>query len=232
MQKKLYNIISIAVFVLVVSGAGYYFYSQRQQPTEDTVVVSDTESFFTLVNYDDAIPQEKVEDLTNRFTIFKERVIQNEKDILSWSKMGVIKKAFNDFDGAEAIWLHASDLDPFNSFTFANLADLYHYFKKDSQKAKKYYKLAIKNDLTNEQLYIEYARLLFLQMNDPKLAETVLTDAIDTIPQAFGARVSLADIYERQGMIGKAIEQIQQLADEYPDNNAVKEELARLKKLQ
>lgn len=237
MQTNKTTLISTIILVLIIAGAGYYWYTQQaKEPADQTSdqpqTQTDTERLFSLTNYDETIDPSAEEELRSRFAIFKQRVLENEQDIESWAKMGIIKKSFFDFDGAEEIWLHATEINPSNIFTYTNLADLYHYFKRDPEKAKANYKLAIQNDPFNEQLYIEYARLLFGVLDDANLAETVLQDGIEIITEPFGVRVALADLYEQQGKIDLAIEQIEILTQEYPDNQAVLEELDRLRNLE
>ncbi|MEK7203306.1 MAG: hypothetical protein AAB653_03245, partial [Patescibacteria group bacterium] len=114
------NIIFIAIIGLLVFGAAFYFWKNpfASQPERKN-------NFFEFNNYNSGLTEKQVNELLATFTATKQALASNPEDFDAWLSLGGVKKTLRDYQGAEEIWLHLSEIRPVNSLSFNNLGDLY-----------------------------------------------------------------------------------------------------------
>ena len=146
-----------------------------------------------------------------------------------WIAVGVIKKFFNDYEGARDVWEYAGILYPDNALSFANLGNLYGFYLKDSAKAEFNFLRAIKNDAYQVNYYVSLADFYnhILTSKRDKVPE-VLLDGLEKIKDA-NLFLNLATYYRDIGDKTNAIKYYQEVLNIEPDHVGIKEEMVKLK---
>jgi len=198
--------ISIIALILALGIAGFFIYRDLRPTTQESI-----DKYFDFQVYDETLEQGTIDiKFKEPFNELVAELRNNPDDFNRWVQLGVIKKAVNDFKGAEEIWLYADTLRPGNSITTANLADLYQNFLKDNDKAEEWYLETIKRDKTDLQSARNLANFYLYTLNRGDDAIKILQDALQTNPQSLDTLAALAVTYEETEQFQAAIDTWQQ----------------------
>ncbi|MFY9493294.1 MAG: hypothetical protein WAP55_02360 [Minisyncoccia bacterium] len=146
-----------------------------------------------------------------------------------WIAVGVIKKFFNDFEGARDAWEYAGILYPANALSFANLGNLYGFYLHDNARAEFNFKKAIANDPYQVGYYIGFADF-YKNVYTAKKSEApkILLEGISVIKDV-NLMLALATYYRDEGDKTNALKYYQEVLKLSPDQPGVAEEIDRLK---
>lgn len=228
-MKKNYIIIAESVlFLAVVAGATYYFVCKKN--TEEWEGKKISESYFEFNVKNENIPQDKLDQFYNKFTIAKSAIEDDADNFNAWKDLSVVKKSIGDYEGARDAWLHMNDMRPENRISFGNLGDLYTHFIVDYPRAVEQYRRAIKND----PAYIDFYRSVFQIYNEywlekKDLAEGILLEGLEKNPDNSDLLALLAGYYTENGKKEDAVKTYEKLIEIMPENEAAKAELEKLK---
>ncbi len=146
-----------------------------------------------------------------------------------WIAVGVIKKSFNDYEGARDAWEYANILYPSNGLSFANLGNLYGFYLRDNEKAELNLKKAIANDPYQPSYYIGLAD--FYKVVDVskkgKVPEVILS-GLDRVKDV-NLYLYLASYYRGMGDKVNAVKYYQEVLKMSPDQAGIQKEIDRLK---
>lgn len=135
----------------------------------------------------------------SQFATAQAAIKANKYDFDGWVLLGAMRKQAGDYKGAETDWQYVSKLYPANPVSFANLADLYHFFLKDYSKAAAAYEQAIKNN--PKQVYL-FENFYLLSNEYPAAGSKVVTAfsaAIKQHPEVPHLQLWLARYYKSVG---------------------------------
>ena len=140
---------------------------------------------------------------------------QNSNSPNAWNRLGTIKKVIGDYQGAEAAWLKANEINPKNSISFAALGELYGFELKQPVKAEQMYLIAIANEPDEMNWYLNLSEILL--------------KGLQALPGNVTLTANLATYYKDINDIPRAIEWYEKLLKISPGNEAAKQDLAALK---
>lgn len=212
----------ITIIIIIIIGLTVYYF----MPQEKAV------NYFEFTIMDQELPQDKIDKYTNRFNEATLALKEDPDDFNSWLSLASAKKQVGDYKGAEEIWIHAGEIRPLNSTSFANLANLYAYFLIDYDKAEEAYFKAIENSSGEEVSVIHYSnfyQFYLYQLKDFDKAEAILLESIVRNSNRSDLPATAGYFYKDQGDIQKAIEYFTKSLEINPDNAQVKTELEKLK---
>lgn len=146
-----------------------------------------------------------------------------------WIAVGVIKKFFNDYEGARDAWEYAGVLYPGNALSFANLGNLYGFYLHDNTKAESNLKKAIANDPYQTAYYIGLADF-YKNVYTAKKSEAikVLLDGMSIIKDV-NLVLALATYYRDEGDKTNALKYYEEVIKMSPGQAGIEEEISRLK---
>lgn len=146
-----------------------------------------------------------------------------------WIAVGVIKKFFNDYEGARDAWEYAGVLYPANALSFANLGNLYAFYLRDIGKAEFNFRKAINSDPYQPGYYLNFADFYKTVYVVKKTeAPKVLLEGMSVIKDV-NLILSLATYYRDEGDKVNAIKYYQEVLRLSPDQAGIVEEIDRLK---
>ncbi len=221
-------IIEIVLFLAIIGGTTYYFISKKNTEEWEGKKISDSYLEFNVKN--ENIPQEKLDQFYNKFTIAKSAIESDVDNFNAWKDLAVVKKSIGDYEGARDAWLHMNDMRPANRVSFGNLGDLFTHFIVDYPRAIEQYRIAMQND----PAYIDFYRSVFQIYNEywlekKDLAEGVLLEGLEKNPDNVDLLALLAGYYAENTQKDKAVETYEKLIKIAPANDAAKTELEKLK---
>jgi cytochrome c-type biogenesis protein CcmH/NrfG len=224
-SKKVKSIVWVIILVIIIGAMAYYFWPKGQsQPAADNGL------FNFKVMRNDLLPEEKDKYL-NDFNLTKEALANDPNDFYAMLNLGMIKKYIGDYEGAELAWVKAGELQPKNSTSFGNLADLYANFLKDYNQAIPAYQTAIANSMGEEKnlrFYRSFAEFYLYYLKDDKKAEEILLDGIKNNPTSGELMVVLGNFYRDKGEKQNALEYYQKAYKLDPTNTAISAEIKKL----
>lgn len=103
------------------------------------------------------VPADYLEKYKQELANFKKTLAKNPGDVEGWIRVGVLKKFFNNYDGARDAWEYAKIVNPEFSTPYYNLGVLYGAYLKDLIKAEENYLKAIEIDPSLTYLYLALA---------------------------------------------------------------------------
>lgn len=230
------KIVKIAIIVILVAAAGFFVYRQFSQKPDNTDLAAMQEQIIgdPKINEQNApgLTEEVKAKFLEQFPKTKQALIASNFDSLQLvNEIAQIKRTLGDFDGAIVAWEYANIIRPQNSLSFSNLAALYHFDIKDYAKAESNYLVSISNDPDDISTIRNFFELYHYSLKDDAKAEALLASAIKANPEA-------ADLYSLAGKFYTEIENLPKAVEYYekhltlnPDNQAVRQEVERLKKL-
>ncbi len=146
-----------------------------------------------------------------------------------WIAVGVIKKSFNDYEGARDAWEYANILYPANGLSFTNLGNLYGFYLHDNAKAEFNLKKAIANDPYQTSYYLGLADF-YKNVYVSKESEVpkVILEGMKTIKDV-NLVLYLASYYRDEGDKANALKYYQEVLKISPNQAGIQEEVDRLK---
>ena len=163
---------------MVAAVAVSYFYSDTGEEEKTLYTAGDFPNALQMMN--EEILQASLEDLNKQYRRLEEG---DEHIFIRWNNIGILKKRLGDYVGTEQAWLKAAEHNPNQILVIGNLADLYAFDLKDSQKAEEYYKRALSSDSYNYNYYIGLATLYRYKMTEKSnLIESLMLSGIDKFP--------------------------------------------------
>mgnify|MGYP001580558355 CR=1 FL=1 len=146
-----------------------------------------------------------------------------------WIAIGVIKKFFNDYEGARDVWEYAGVLYPKNGLSFANLGNLYGFYLGDATKAEANFLRAIENDPYQVGYYINLADFYSHVLTSKKSeVPKILLSGLELVKDS-NLFLVLATYYRDIGDKANALKYYQEVLNIDPDHAGIKEEMAKLK---
>lgn len=131
---------------------------------------------------------------------------EDPKSVDHWLDIGLVKKTFNNYEGARDVWEHAKTINSDHPIAYANLAKLYGFYLNDLEKAEKNYQEALDLDPNADYLYLGLAELYRDAMNLKKdLVDDVLLAGLKHLPGHASLMTELATFYQNNGEAEKAI---------------------------
>lgn len=160
------------------------------------------------------------------------RSVRENPDFFNgWINIGILKKIIGDYEGARDAWEYASIIRPANAVSFANLGELYWNYLHTYPLAEKNFKIAIKNYPADVNTYISLSNLYFYSYKEKSgSAAGALLDGLAANPGDDTLLRKLADLYEMQGDVARALETWQKVQDRTPQDQEVARHIAELKK--
>src|SRR3989344_4116144 len=104
-----------------------------------------------------SVPPSAITQKTKDLNVLKTALEKDPFNINDWIAVGIIKKFFNDFEGAKDAWVYVTVLYPSDPLSFENLGNLYALYLHDNAKAEYYYKKALENNPIEPSFYIALA---------------------------------------------------------------------------
>lgn len=146
----------------------------------------------------------------------------------NWIAVGVIKKSFNDYEGAKDAWEYAGILYPDNALSFTNLGNLYGFYLHDNEKAELNLKKAITNDPYQLSYYLGLADF-YKEVDETKKHKVpeVILSGISMI-QDINLYLYLATYYRDLGDKTNAVKYYQEVLKIAPEQAGIKEEIEML----
>lgn len=147
-----------------------------------------------------------------------------------WLRAGVLKKFFNDYQGARDLWEYASLVFPTNSISFLNLGNLYMLYLKDFPKSEENFKASNQNE-PQEGTYLALADLyaVFWKEKEGRVVK-VLAEGISKLGEKLNFYLYLAKFYADRGQKDLAKQNYQKVLQLSPGYPGVAEEIAKLEK--
>ena len=153
----------------------------------------------------------------------------NPLDIESWMRLGQIKKVFNNYEGARDAFEYVKYIIEPNALLNYNLANLYGFDLKDSEKAIFYYEEALRLEPNNYN-YVIGAIEFYRALNDKKskveelMQKAILLNSNDASLMAYIGRY-----YQDLGDKNKAIEYYEKALELSPGDAFIKSDIEKLK---
>ena|SRR3989339_114355 len=145
-----------------------------------------------------------------------------------WLHLGLLKKAIEDYQGAEESWKFAALIRPKEFLAFNNLGVLYHFYLKDYSKAEENFLKAIENKPGEMMVYQNLHELYrFSYQEKADLADDILLQALKQDPKNIGVLTTLGQYYQEIGDKEKAKTYYEKALVLDPLNEAIQTELNR-----
>ena len=223
----------IILAILILAAAGYFGYQKMNRQNQDRDIEAMKSSIVAepKIAVSDITPQQKekllkqLKDAQNTLIGFNFDNLQAVNDVAR------LKKALGDIDGAITAWEYANIIRPNNSLSFSNLAALYHYDLKDYEKAERNYLISIANDPDDINTVRNLFEMYYYAVKDNTKAEALLLGSIENNPESSDLFALTGSFYAETDRIDKAIEYYEKALALSPNNQAIKKEIERLKKL-
>lgn len=168
-------------------------------------------------------------DLTQQIKDASELLKSNFNYYQGWLHLGLLKKAIEDYQGAEEAWKFAVLLRPKEFLAFNNLGVLYWQYLVDYAKAEDNFLKAIKNDPSQIMVYQNLHELYRYSYKEKfDLADDILLQALKQEPKNVGILTTLGQYYKETGNKEKARTYYEKALAADPSNKALQEEFNRL----
>lgn len=176
-------------------------------------------------------PQELISKHTKELAVLATALNKNplgSGGVADWIAVGVIKKFFNDYEGARDAWEYAGVLYPHNALSFANLGSLYGFYLNDKTKAEFNYGHSIQDDPYQPSYYLGLADFYSQvdTINKSKVPEVILA-GLQYI-QDPNMLLYLANFYKNDGDKANAVKYYQEVLKVAPGQAGIKEEIEKL----
>lgn len=103
------------------------------------------------------VPTDYLRKYKQELANFKKTLAENPEDAEGWVRVGVLKKFFNNYEGARDAWEYVKIINPAFSTPYYNLGGLYAGYLKDNPKAEENYLKAIEIDPNLTYFYLALA---------------------------------------------------------------------------
>ncbi len=176
------------------------------------------------------IPEDRVTQWQEQFEAAKEMVLEAADNFNSWKIIGALHKAIGNYEAARDVWEYMGIIRPENSLSFGNLGDLYMGFLVDFEKAEYNLLRAMQNE-PQGMTYYRNLHTLYASGYKKELADDVLLTGFKANPESVNLMTLLASFYRDEGDIARALEWFEKALALDAENEAVKQEVERLKNL-
>ncbi|PIT92535.1 MAG: hypothetical protein COU08_01815 [Candidatus Harrisonbacteria bacterium CG10_big_fil_rev_8_21_14_0_10_42_17] len=199
-MKRNYIILGAIVTLLVVGGV-VLTRDRSAKPIGGSGLPEYEGDFINNIGNDSFLEQLTSDQLKQKKEKLKEleKTLQNDpNDREAWLEVGIIKKFFNNHQGAADAWEYGKNTIPILSTFYYNLGGLYGYELQMPEKAEENYLKAIEIDPTLEYLYTGLAE--FYAVSNPsrgKDAITVIKEGLKSILES-ESLTYLLEYYERE----------------------------------
>ncbi len=142
-------------------------------------------------------PPEAIEKNKNRLHELAVQLKTDPKNWNFWMEIGQLKKFFNNYNGAVAVYEYAKTINPEEPLVYYNLANLYGSYLRDYPKAEEYYLKALDYGPSDEYIYLglaEFYRDFYTAKSD--LTDDVLLQGLKEIPNNPNLIIQLAYYYK------------------------------------
>ena len=176
------------------------------------------------------LPQDALEKRAQELKELKKRIYQNPKDYNLWIQAGILKKFFNNYEGARDVWEYAAVVDPTISTAYFNLGNLYATYLKDFPKAELNYQKAVEIEgRVSSQYHIAFADFYdYVYVEKRGEVEKVLLNGIALMPSDASLKVRVAEYYEKNGDLLKAIQYLKAAIENDPSLLEVRKKIQTL----
>lgn len=168
--------------------------------------------------------------LINKFNEVLGKIKDHPDSLLAWLDLASVKYAFDDYDGAEEIWLYAIKLRSESSVAYANLAQLYWQRKPNYPEAERMFLKVIEISPDSVRTYrdlSDFYRSTYKIKADQ--ADDILLKGLKDNPEHPDLLSALATYYLGEDKRELAIGYYERLVKAAPSNIAAKEDLEDLK---
>lgn len=232
-NKKIIKNVVILILVLVISSGAYWFFNRQVKETKQEDLISSMTEFNIL---DKDLDKETADRYYEDFNVNKNFFLENLSNptiaFQSLNKMGLYKKMVGDYWGAEEIWLYTYELEPKSYLINGNLANLYHFWLPDYQKAESYYLQALAvEDIApgNKYTYFsDFYSLYRFKIQDETKTKEILDRAVSELPDDVNIYLLTANYYKEIHDTEKARYYYNEVLKINPDSVAAKDGLKNL----
>jgi tetratricopeptide (TPR) repeat protein len=200
-------------------------------PTPVSKLPDPPENYDKIIDNNPALTPETKASREAQFADILKRISEQPERAVFWADLGAIKYAFDDYLGAEQLWLYTFDLDSSITVAQINLAQLYWHDIPNFEKSERFFRFAIDNNEAAAVVLYRDLSDLYRYSYEAKshLADDVLLEAYERFPNAHGYLNLLGWYYMEQNDNKKAIEYFERFLETTPDDESTQEELERLK---
>jgi len=251
--------ISLAVAVILILGIGYFIYKDLGSSGPGTMATTTLDGSGIVSDDNPSVsgelpnPDAVVPNLDRKFVIpdtFSKEIIQNTmvqyNGIITslkadptlrneWLQLAILRKAVEDYKGAEEIWLYVILKWPLDHVAFGNLGNLYLDFLVDNNKAEEYLLQAIEKSPVTLQYTENLYNLYMHRQKNPEKAISLLSTMRQNFLEQVYFPLKMAEHYRDTGDVKNAkqfFEVSRDLAKTQQQQNVIdyaETELAKLK---
>ena len=177
------------------------------------------------------VSKEQVEKYKAELVRLKGVLEENPMNVDGWIGVGMIKKFFNNYEGARDAWEYAKYLNDDNSVNYYNLGNLYSENLKDYQMAETNFLKALEIGRKEVSYYIavaDFYRNFYIEKRGE--AKKILENGIKEVPNDISLLSYAAEYYKKEGNKERALELYKKVLEFGPDNEMIKEEINNLEK--
>ena len=232
-NKKIIKNVFILILVLVIISGVYWFFNRQTKEIKTEDLISSMTEFNIL---DKDLDKETADRYYGDFNVNKNFFLENLSTpalaFQSLNKMALYKKLVADYWGAEEIWLYAHELEPNSYLINGNLANLYHFWLPDYQKAESYYLQALAvGDIAPANKYTYLSDLYSLyrfKIQDETKTKEILDRAVSELSDDVNIYLLAAKYYKEMDNKEKARYYYNEVLKINPDSVAAKDGLKNL----
>lgn len=203
---------SVGAIVLLIL-AGYFIFQKQNQPKEVSVNLADPFADLVVFTSEDPATQSIYDEKVS----LTKQAWQEKPDIWeTWIAIGNLYVFFQQYEEGIAAY-EQSIVAHSNIVGHRNIATVYARDLQQYKKAEEYYRLALKDDFSDETLYINLAQLQRIHLNDPKAAEETLREGLSRAGNKQDILVQLIVLYGVTGETDKQKETVKELLDRFPE---------------
>ena len=140
----------------------------------------------------------------------------------TWIQIGGLKYSLNDYSGAIEAYKKSLAITSNNILGLRNIAEVYRLGLKDYEQAATYYRLAIRNNFSGPDLYIQLAQISQYQLKENAAAEKALVDGMAKLGNEKSLLGALINFYESTGNRPKYEETVRRLRAAFPGEERYK----------
>ncbi|MBI4114443.1 MAG: hypothetical protein HY445_01220 [Candidatus Niyogibacteria bacterium] len=186
-MKKSYYIILIGIALLVIGGAFYVVFMDKDGGSVATPAPTPEMQVPNLdrpITFPDFLPPEAIEARHNAIASIREALQGNPDQIDYWLELGILQKQLEDYEGAREAWEYAAFIRPDDARAYNNLADLHAYYLHDNQKAEEYFLKTIEKSPASMQYYTSAFGFYINALKDKEKARLLLLRGIKDNPDS------------------------------------------------
>lgn len=221
-NKKKWIFIITLIAVLIILAWFIFPRKNRTAPPQQSTTVVQEDPFASLV-----IPQKFQTDAATKQVI--EQHINDAKKLYkekpnvweSWVAIGGIRLLVEDYRGAIDAYKKSAKLAPNNPVSYRDIASVYDTNLRDNENAAYYYRLAIRNNPRDADLYVLLGNLQYQRLHNANAAETTYRDGALHSADPAQLMTMLVFLYQKTGDTQKYKDEVRQLIQKYPQNAAI-----------